>query len=422
MRLITDRARKRLSLAALAAVVLLAGTGCSSLLDVEIPGRVPADELDNPALASIMVASALGEFECALGSFVATTGILSSEYIISGVTIGANIWGWRGEVELRATEGDCATGRGGGGYGYYTPLQRARYMAEDAGKRIEAFPDAEVAGKPLLLATLKAYEGYALTLLGEGFCQMAINEGPLMTPAQVFAIAEERFSQAITLAGTTPAANADIRNMALVGRARARLNLGKKPEAAADAELVPENYLRNAVYSSVKPRRENRVHNVTILSFDLSVSPAYRNLMVGTVADSRVQTQFINRNGGDGVTPQWNQRKYTLPTSPIPIASWDEAQLIIAEARGGAAAVTAINRLRTKAALPLIPAGTVLTQADIIEERRRELFSEGHRYYDMLRNSIPLPQGTNHKGQTYGIKDCLPLPDVERLNNPQITN
>jgi hypothetical protein len=178
----------------------------------------------------------------------------------------------------------------------------------------------------------------------------------------------------------------------------------------------------NAEYSEVQQRRENRLFNVTIRNSFLSVAPAYRNLTIGTAADTRVRAVNANRAGQDGVTPQWNQQKYTSGTARIPLASWEEAQLIIAEARGGQAARDAINRLRTKYNLPLLTGnepGTILSQ--VIEERRRQLFSEGHRLGDMLRHDIPFPTGTNHKGQTYGPTTCLPLPDQERLNNPNIS-
>ena len=38
----------------------------------------------------------------------------------------------------------------------------------------------------------------------------------------------------------------------------------------------------------------------------------------------------------------------------------------------------------------------------------------------MVRHNIPFPSGTNHKGQIYQDVTCIPLPDVERLNNPNI--
>jgi hypothetical protein len=56
----------------------------------------------------------------------------------------------------------------------------------------------------------------------------------------------------------------------------------------------------------------------------------------------------------------------------------------------------------------------------VLEERRRQLFLEGHRLNDMLRHDLPFPTGENHKGQAWGPITCMPLPDQERLNNPNI--
>ena len=143
------RQLKKVSLAFWTGTLLFVAAGCNNLLDVKIPGSVVAADLDNPGLAQTMVSSALGEFECAYGQYVTTTGILSEEYWISGFSINSNIWGWRGDAEIRATPGDCTPGVG---YGYYIGLQRARFLAEDGSRRIEAFPDAAVPAKADKLA------------------------------------------------------------------------------------------------------------------------------------------------------------------------------------------------------------------------------------------------------------------------------
>jgi hypothetical protein len=65
-----------------------------------------------------------------------------------------------------------------------------------------------------------------------------------------------------------------------------------------------------------------------------------------------------------------------------------------------------------------VPSGDHL--ADVLEERRRQLFSEGHRLNDMLRHDIPFPEGLNHKGQAYGNITCMPLPEQEKRANPEI--
>ncbi len=151
----------------------------------------------------------------------------------------------------------------------------------------------------------------------------------------------------------------------------------------------------------------------------ISVDPRYRDLKVGAVADPRVSVVDAGRNGHDGVTRVWFQRKYLSESAPVPIATWREAQLIIAEAEGGQSAVDAINRLRTLASLPqFISTDPVEIAAQVREERRRELFLEGQRLNDLIRFNLPFDTGVNPKGVTYGDTKCLPLPDAERLNNP----
>jgi hypothetical protein len=103
------------------------------------------------------------------------------------------------------------------------------------------------------------------------------------------------------------------------------------------------------------------------------------------------------------------------------MASYIEAQLILAEVQGGAQAITILNDLRFDEGLPaLTPAEEADIANTVIEERRRWLWSQGSRFGDMLRLGIPFPSGVNHKNQTYGNVTCMPLPDVERLNNPNI--
>lgn len=404
----------RLGLGLLCVGVTACGDG---LLEVENPGSVQESDLSNPALAQTMVNSALGQFECAYTSYVISAGILSHEYINSSSWLNINGWGWRG-VELYTIEGSCPGGRDATGLGAYTPLQQARYLAEDGAARIAAFPDDQVADKDEKLGMLSAYAGFSYVLLGEGFCEMAIDQGPLMTPAEVLAIAEQRFTSAIDYAEA--AGNDDLRLLALAGRARTRLDLGNLTGAAADAELIPEGFVWNAEYSTVDGRRENRVYNLNRRNRYISVEPEdYGNVMLQGAPDPRVPVTNSGLVGDDGVTIHWYQDKYPTADSPIPMASWEEAQLIIAEARPEQA-VTAIDRLRASQGLPAVAPSEGTGLALVLEERRRQLFSEGQRLNDMLRHDLPFPTGFNHKGQAWGPITCMPLPDQERLNNPNI--
>jgi hypothetical protein len=263
-----------------------------------------------------------------------------------------------------------------------------------------------------LIATANAYAGYEYTLFGEAYCQMAVDAGALITPAATLAIAETKFTKAIEAA--TTANNTAILNFARLGRARVRLDLKNLAGAAADAKLVPSGFVYNATYATTPFRRNNTVVLNNNINFHESVAPEFRNLTVGTTPDPRVPVIDAKRNGQDALTPLWIQQKYKTIDAPLPMATWDEAQLIIAEAEGGQSAVDAINRIRTKYNLLQYAGGSATDiTAQIKEERRRTLFLDGHSIGDHLRLNIPFATGENQKGQRYSDLTCLPLPRTE---------
>ena len=419
-----DRARRgtrlrRLS-ASLLAFTLTATAACDRLLDVDNPASVPVDALNDPTLIPTLEAASIQTFQCGFAAWVGTAGMLSGEYLSANSFINNHPWEWRGIVEIKNAPGTCDFNRASTGMGFYTPLQQARFQLEDTFKRAEAFTDAEVPTRPKILTEMRAYAGYALTILGEGMCEMTIDNGPKMTKQEVWALAETRFTDAIArataLGGTD---GASLRNMALVGRARVRLDLGNLPGAAADAALVPAGFVRNAEYSEASLTRENRLYNLTIRSRYLSVAPEYRNLTVNGAPDPRVKV-VSDGLGDDGVTPLWRQQKFIGATAAVslPIASYAEAQLIFAEATGGQAGLDAINRVRALSNIAPILTPPADFMALVLEERKRQLFSEGHRYVDMLRKNLPFPSGVDHKGRTISNLTCVPLPNVETQNNP----
>jgi hypothetical protein len=215
--------------------------------------------------------------------------------------------------------------------------------------------------------------------------------------------------------------------MALVGRARTRLDLNNLAGAAADAILVPSGYRRDSEYSETTQSRENRIYDLTIRGEYLSVAPAYQGLTVNGAADPRVKVTNTGRIASDNVTALWLQQKFTGSGAvSLPIASYAEAQLIYAESVGGQAGLDAINRVRALSGIAaLVPNDVndpVEFENNVLEERRRQLFSEGQRYGDMLRKNMPFQTGTNRKGQTYSNLTCVPLPLVETLNNPNLSS
>jgi hypothetical protein len=412
---------------ALLALTFAATAACNSLLNVDNPGNVPAEALSDPSLMATLEIAALQQAQCAIANYAATAGMLSGEYWSANGFVNNHIWEWRGIVEIKGAPGSCSSSRNDTSMGFYTPLQQARFQAEDAFTRMSAFTDAQVPNRQRYMVEMRAYGAYAILLLAEGMCDMTIDNGPKMAKADVLALAEKEFTEAITLvnAATDVAFAAidrtSLKNMAIAGRARTRLDAGNLAGAAADAALIPAGYVRVAEFSETTPSRENRIYNLTVRNDFLSTAPAYQNLTLESGApDPRVKVLDMKRKGSDNVTPIFQQQKFQGSGAvSLPIASYAEAQLILAEATGGQAGLDAINRVRALSSIPplVLQPGQDFAAA-VLEERRRQLFSEGQRYGDMLRKGLPFSSGVNRKGQTISSLTCVPLPDVETLNNP----
>jgi hypothetical protein len=402
--------------ALLASAVLIAATvGCDSLLKVEAPSRVLASDLESPASAALLVNGAVADFECALGSYVLAFGLITDEVDDAALSQSQFDFDRR---SFTATGGTYSSGLCGSA-GVYVPVSTARYTADKTLKSLDGWTDAQVAGRAELIAKAAAYAGYSYILLGEGFCSAAVDAGPELTPAAIFKLAEDRFTLAIN---TTK--DASIKNLALVGRARARLNQGKLTDADADAKLIPDGFVYNARYNDAVARTRNLIFSTINRGQNATIAPPYRNLTFGGVTDPRTAVTNTGKLAFDQVNLIWTPNKYPAIDTSIPIAKWQEAQLIIAEVEGGQAAVAAINKLHTAAKIPAF-ASTSATEitAQIKEERRREFFLEGQHAYDIIRLKLPLNPAVGTpfpKGGSYGSMTCLPLPDVERNNNPTL--
>ena len=62
-------------------LLLTIGLGaCSGILDVQYPGRIPADQVNDPTLASILVLSVVGDFECAYNNYSQAGAVQSDEF------------------------------------------------------------------------------------------------------------------------------------------------------------------------------------------------------------------------------------------------------------------------------------------------------------------------------------------------------
>ncbi|HEX6250250.1 MAG TPA: RagB/SusD family nutrient uptake outer membrane protein [Gemmatimonadaceae bacterium] len=433
--------KARMAVLTLGATLLVVSTGCDTLsdpLEVEPASRIPASQLEVPGNALLLSDGAVGDFECAFRVYTAMSGLIGEEFIYTAQTLS------RSPYDRRATTKDdsdyavnSCTGGTNAAYGVYTPLQTARRANENVLAFLKTWTDAEVAAGPgspnrtNLMAIAAAYAGYSTLLLGEGFCTMAlssvgidksINYGGEIQRDSVFRYAISLFTEAIAFADA--AGNTSIRNMALLGRARAKLNIGDYAGARADAVLIPSGYLRVVSASDATTRRQNQITlDNSAVNRATSVGDPYR-----TMNDARVPVVATALVSATGIL-HYYQTKYPTTATPLPLATYEEAQLIIAEAdiRSGALpnALLILNASRTRGGQTVPFAG--VTQADylaeLIDQRRRELFAESHHLGDIIRYNIPVqpPAGTlSHFGGAYGSQICMPLPAVERQGNPLI--
>lgn len=422
--------------AALLATGLLSACSTSDYLHVTSPSRIPAASLEDPSSAALLVNGAVADFECAYGAYVVATGLIGDELDDATQTAARYPYDQRTMLSSSTTYQSAACD----GLGVYSPMQTARVSSDNIRRLLNGWTDTQVQNRQTLIATAAAYEAYTELLSGEGSCSTVFSTfnpdgsvayGTEITPTQAFDSAITRFSEAITAAQAAGSGAQNILDMAYDGRARAELDKGDYADARKDAALVPPTFVLNMTASAISSRRYNRVWA------DNGPSGAAYNeaSSVGdsdrTLNDPRVPVIHPANvpNSTTGV-PIWIQTKYPTAASPIPIASGIEAQLIIAEADLAGAgdpseALSIVNASRTAGGETALAGGTTASdlKSALIEERRRALFLQGNRLYDIIRFQLPLdpPAGAKFPGGgTYGSQVCMPLPDVERFNNPNL--
>ena len=421
------RSRSRLSAVGLALALTLANSACQDLLQVELPTKVAAENLENPSVAQVLVNSAIGEFECAFSQYVAASGQLTDELRHSSGWLVMTEWDHRKIGQDRDVR-ECNTNFG---YGVFTPVQKARVSAESSRTRLEGWDDAVVPERADKIATVAAYGAFSRAILGEAFCEMTIDVGPLMSQTEMLQNAEAALGEAMTLA--QGAGRSDLADAALIRRAAVRLHLGDNSGAMSDASAVPDGFRFDANYSSADFYRYNRIYQHNHV--DGFISPEFNdddlqptvdgeNPTFAGVVDPRVESTESGI-GQDG-SPLRLIHKYPSWTSPIAIANSAEAKLIIAEIELGQTAVDIINGLHEAAGLPAYAPANVADDAEVMRqvmvERTRELYLEGRRLPDFLRHDLPFAAGTHpYDGNTYGTTTCIQIPRRERDSNPNLT-
>jgi hypothetical protein len=422
-------------------VILTAGgvAACSEFLVAENPGAVEEQNVTDLANITIIANGPIGTFQDAHDDVAYWNGQLTDELYNRAVFVE------EGQIDRRELYSDMTYINAF----LYAPLQRARFVAEDAARRLEVIL-GDTASRDLRVARSLAYAGYGYVYLGEMMCLTPIDLGVPKPPAEMFADAITRFEEAITIANaakaylqTLPGNNANaiaatdsVRNFALVGAARAALGRDDKARAISFANQVPSNFEFRAYYNGeINTANRNRTYERLTLGSNANLLNTPFEAMAGDPRIPRIGGTTARR--GIPLSPSsYSSFNNTVAGADftsvtwVRIASGLEARYIIAEAEGPTAAtLTFVNERRAAGSqAPVTLAGDPL-MAELRDQRSRDFYLDNHRLGDLRRykkyyNVDLFPKGPypgSTSGQIYNeTVDCWPLPTNEINGNPNI--
>lgn len=414
--------RSRVGTLAVLAAVVPSVTACDlNFFEVENPNEIDAASIDPVADGTIFSRSAFQTFAAAFAQgYIVYTAWFTNEAWVGDTFPTRNEYGRR---LIDDRNGSTTTD-------LWNPLTRA--IAQ--GEQVLEILGAE-AGQELNLARAAMTSAFGLTLQGEAFCEGTMRgpggvPGPLMTPTQLLETAVDRFDKAIQFASAATGTEAtSILNASRVGKGRALLQLGRKAEAASAVNGVATSFVFNVPYVDDAGNRARLGNGVYFYSAggsreSLVVPPHYREMN-----DPRIEFTDAGRNAQDGVLRFWSQRKFPSWAANIRLASGLEARYIEVEASGNAGTMlTFINERRAVGKqAPINTTNQAALLAELMAQRSRDFWLEGHRMGDWRRNpsSVPniLEPGDNYYKPEVGTvsnQTCMPLPFAERNANPNI--
>ncbi|WP_257669316.1 RagB/SusD family nutrient uptake outer membrane protein [Parapedobacter tibetensis] len=324
--------------------------------------------------------------------------------------------------------------------GYYAAL----YQVNNAMESVEPLPDSEK--KRRLLGTAHFFRAliyYNLVTRWGGVPILRVkteDKLPRDTEAAVWAFIEEDLTAAIpSLPSFATGLNGNYfylsQEAAQALMARVKLMTGKTEEAAIWAEaIITSNQFQlddfsrmfrgqdnnEVIFSFVNLNVESSVNLSTMFytyAHPVGGSYVYKpndEVLVLYGEDDKRKAISIDTYEGLDVVNKYSSGQ--AGTDPIIVIRLAEIYLISAEAQG-MAGLPRLNGLRHARNLPPIaPANETEYESAVTLERRRELFAEGFRYYDLVRRGEAV--------ETLGIdpsRQKFPIPENELILNELMT-
>lgn len=398
------------------ALLLAAASACNDFLSVDNPNVIDRDNVDPVADATMLANSAQQSFAAAYGWQIMYSSWFTGEAEVSETFPTRNEFGRRAVSPANGSlNGDV--------WSNLTLASASAHLVLDL-----ELPNPDT---NLNYARTALWRGYSFILMAENFCSGAVESGPELTTAHMLDSAVVNLTRAITIGNAINSAESrKLANGALVGRARAHLQAGRKTEAAADASAVPAGFTWSLPYVdnlASRARLSNRLYFFTSDRGSVSVAPAFR------LADPRID---YKAPGEHSLTPQdpssgpfYIQAKYPAYDSEIRIASRLEADYIAAEAGTSAAQLALIAARRSANGQPAYngPTDAAAVLKELMWQKSLDFWLEGRRIGDARRNpdamtGLPVPGAAYFKPgfAPIGSDTCYPIPTAERDNNPNM--
>jgi starch-binding outer membrane protein, SusD/RagB family len=238
---------KKATLRAGLLVALMASSACGGLFDVANPGLIEDATLESPAVFVPLVNGIAGDFSVAMG-VARSIAELSFEMQTAGPTV--EPWS-SGVFEPAAMNA------------FWTPLQKARWVAENGIERMKNNMAAADFAKSALVAEAQMFSGFSNRFLGENMCYAVFDGGKAQPRSEYFKRAEKHFTDAMATAQAAGASASTIYTAALAGRANVKAWQGNWAGAVTDAVLVPTTFKYQALYSANTAREENNFYFYT---------------------------------------------------------------------------------------------------------------------------------------------------------------
>jgi hypothetical protein len=386
---------------------------CSDVLtlDVEAPGRIADDDLNNAEAAAGLVAGMSYDLSEALDSEL-------QEVILAG----GELW-HGGSYDFGTIPRGILADEDEFWDGAYGSMQQARWVAEDGLRRLaevlENYERNPLVARGYLLA------GFANRMLGEIQCTSTIDGGPEVANTTHFERADSLFARAIQIG--TAANQTAVVNAAHGGRASVLAWLDDWTGAVAEASLVPASFEYSAVFSTATGAVNNDLVFETTSRKEFTVfSTAWEDV----TDDARMPWEIKLDNSGqvergqDGETPFYQQQKLLTQDDDIRLTHGSEMLVLRAEAalrNGDISGMTQLlDQARAVYGMPPIalPGNTAEAWETLRFERAATTWLEGRRLWDLRRWQAQGGDAADPFAQ--GRDLCFPISREEKRVNPNI--